>query len=251
MRLVAYELRRSLLLATALLAVEACVADPPKIEVRGAGQCCVCRDGAQFPQGVGCETACASNGSTYSGNTKQCLNSQPPPIANSAEPGSCRESRTIGGDCKGNNWCRSCMGLRPYAVAFREGDVFFYPTKAGANLLFTGGSPVFAWQEHGEGWSRTVLGLTGYIVWGDGTASGFQSVIPLQTSHCYEKPGNYLVMWRQVGDFKWHNDHEGSCSYQCTSGPPAELHIRVTPGDPGAKCDKTIETAFTEDTSVR
>jgi len=174
--------------------------------------CCWCKSpqgqtfGVEVPAGFGsrqCRIACSSSyGSAVGFKLGACYG----PPAPQSQPNDC-PLETVGGDCKGNNWCQ-CHAMSvsvskkelnlddKLTVSVGVGDL-----GSGKPLVDPGG---------------------GSVDWGDGATSPFAKLADGSYQHTYSKPGSYSLTIKEIGQFKWNAD-DGSCSFYCR----AEKHDSV------------------------
>jgi len=174
--------------------------------------CCWCKSpqgqtfGVEVPAGFGawqCRTACSSSyGKAVGFKLGACyVPPTPPPVANDCP------LETVGGDCKGNNWCQ-CHKM---SVSVSKSDLNLNDT-----LIVSVGV-----GDLGSGKPLVDPG-GGSVDWGDGKTSTFPKLTDGSYSHTYAKEGAYSLTIKEIGQFKWNAD-DGSCSFYCR----AEKHESV------------------------
>jgi hypothetical protein len=175
--------------------------------------CCWCKSpqgqtfGVEVPAGFGswqCRTACSSSYGTAVGFKHGACYAPPtpPPVVNDCP------IQTVGGDCKGNNWCQChAMSVNLSAKELNLDDTLTVSVGTG---------------DLGSGKPLVDPG-GGSVDWGDGTnPSAFPKLENGSYNHKYAREGPHSLTVKETGQFKWSAD-DGSCSYYCR----AEKHESV------------------------
>jgi len=181
-----------------------------------AEDCCQCKSAAgpfeaRVPGGFGaaqCAGACGPSGGKAVGfHAGACGVYHPNPPA--PQPNTCPIG-TVGGNCKGNNWCACHTGslqISPSSVVV--GDIVTIVVHLGD--LSSGKPPT---DDPGGA----------VIEWGDSTPRTGEPYGNGTYTHVYRQAGTYAVTVHQGRDFKWNAD-DGSCSFKCTADATSSVVV--------------------------
>jgi hypothetical protein len=185
--------------------------------------CCECSSaaanfGVAVPAGFGaaqCPIACSSNGGASTGfHPGACVTYHYHPYPPAPIPNYC-PIKTIGGDCKGNNWCQ-CNSEK----------IFFDKTTVKVDDFVT--LTVYL-GDLGSGKPPTEKYGTAYIDWGDGTVDRNLAYGNGIFRHQYRTKGTFTVTMTQGRAFKW-DAHDGSCSFVCSADESHTVVVEPTGG---------------------
>lgn len=121
-------------------------------------------------------------------------------------------NHTVGGDCKGNQWCQLPLKVSASKTTIAVNEQVSIALNSG-NL----GSV--------DGHYHTVVNPPGgFVDWGDDSGmSGGGGTFTL--AHKYKKPGTYTVRAFIQGEYHW-SANDGSCSYECHAANKIVITVR-------------------------